>query len=101
MLSDSSENKKNNPLQPLSNGFPQNPLQRLSNKLLHPFAVEINIEKCKNNIVLLKQSTTGIAYSENDKQLLLTYYRQRLTYYQNKLNTLNAWFIEVSSPNYL
>lgn len=99
MVSDAPKNKNNNPLQRLSNGSAQKPLQRLPNGKLYPSEIEIRIEKCKKNIVFLKHSTTGKAYSAYNKQLLLTYYRQRLTYYQNQLDTSHAWLIDVSSPN--
>jgi len=74
----------------------QKPLQPLFKKfnttVLEPSGLELDIIKCKKNLDALLKGYDGI---------LIGYYKARIEYNQNKLDTAHAYLIDVSSPTYL
>lgn len=95
MLSNTPENKKNEPSQTLRNGSAPSRLQ----KPLPLTDTEKRILKCRANLAYLY--FLSFFWEKKDVKLLTDYYRKRLAYYQSKIDTDNAWLIEVSSPNSL
>lgn len=84
-------NNKNK--QPLSNG---SRCGSGDNPLLGTF--ESRIAKCRKNLEYL-QNLNRI--EKQDIELLVSYYENRLAYYQNKIDTAHAWLLDVESPQTL
>lgn len=74
----------------------QKPLQpqfkRFNTTLLEPSGYELDIIKCKKNLAVFPKGHDGI---------LIGYYKARIEYNQNKIDTAHAYLIEVSSPSHL
>lgn len=77
----------------------EKPLKPVNTYLLEPTEIEKRIVKCKKNIRFLKKLQDK--WSKKDIELLLNYYQGRLSYYQSKIDTANAWLVNVSSPKFL
>lgn len=68
------------------------PFKKSNTPVLPPYIYELDIIKCKKNLDVLLKTYDGI---------LIGYYKTRIEYNQNKLDTARAYPIEVSSPSYL
>lgn len=66
------------------------PFKKSNTRVLPPYSYELDIIKCKKNLAVFPKGYDGI---------LIGYYKTRIEYNQNKLDTAHAYPIEVLSPS--